>query len=331
MKKYLILIFLLVFIACNKSEDYLYANNPPAPDRVARNIQIKDLDNKVDIIWVVDNSGSMSGIQRNIVRNSVFFMDEFLNGNKLNWKMGIISTDENEAPYLGFSTPFDSKLAQSGTVDMTERFEQHIDSLGTSGSPSELVFYSVHRAILNHKFLRPSAHLAIIMVSDEEEQSEQSRGSSFSATNFLSSIRSKVSSDRNIRFYGALDAHGLKGCDNRWNPYKDSPYEEVINATEGFVLSACVDFGQELARISENIATLIGDVSILLKHRPVLDTIEIRYKGVLLPSGPKEKGGVWYYSEKYNAIYFYDLNFAPDFSKDFVTLDYQVDDGIDRD
>jgi len=53
----------------------------------------------VDILWVVDNSGSMSNEQASLASNFNVFIDRFLDQD-INFKMGIITTD-GRAGYAG--------------------------------------------------------------------------------------------------------------------------------------------------------------------------------------------------------------------------------------
>ncbi len=319
----------LVLTNCKKDDSYLYYSDPPAPETHRGTYPIKNImnDTKVDILWVVDNSGSMGSIQNNIIANSKTFMNAFLKNRFLDWKIGLISTDQRDLPYLGFQAPFDARH-----IDPVPVFQKAIGSLGINGDPEEFVFYNIERVIeQNNHFLREDSHLAVIMVTDENEQSEGEFGVDYNAQNFLSRIKMRIGSDHQLRFYGAFEMDDLRECGRERVVYKGSPFAEVITATKGFHISACVnDFGTQLATIGDDIVKLVKSPRILLKSKPKIETIRVLYRGQELPGGKLEDGGFWYYDDYFNSVSFYNLNFAPDFDNDFIDIDFEIDDGITR-
>lgn len=333
MKLVLIIVFAFFISSCDKESEYLYYDNPPVQRYSSKTYPIKQIqnDSKVDILWVVDNSLSMEPIQQNIVANAKLFMQEFLNHKFLNWKMGVISTSDDEDPYLGFATDFDHT-----THDQVSIFQQAVNSLGVNGRADEHIFYNTLRMFKQFGyFFRNSSNVAIIMVSDEKEHSEADHGINYSAMNTLDQIRGFVSANRKLRFYGALQATDLQNCPERsswdYGPYAGSPYQEIINATGGMIASACVnDFGQKLAAIGKDIVKLIESPKVLLNERPVVESIKVYYQNVLLSGGDRQSGGLWYYDYYYNSINFYDLSFSTDFDNDDIEITFDVDDGIDR-
>ena len=223
----------------------------------------------VDVLFVVDNSGSMETIQKNVILNSKIFFDQFARQAYLNWKIGIISTDKADRPYIGFETSFDWSLfdyRDPHSIDQAvSEFQQSILNLGVAGSAQEYVFYNIKRNLENFdgkigpQFLRPDADLVVVMITDEIEQSERDFGVSFNAQNFLDSLKKLINEKQVIRFYGALNREDLKDCSAPIDidPYKGSPFESIVNLTNGFTVSACTnEFGLELAKIGKDIATL---------------------------------------------------------------------------
>jgi hypothetical protein len=327
-------IFFILFVlwGCGKDSDYLHHRIPKKKQVFQEPYQIQEViaANKIDILWVVDNSGSMSPIQNNIINNAKLFMEKFTQDKSIDWKMGVVSTDGYERPFLGFgSTPFNSN-----SPDPVTKFQSTISSLGINGSGSEYVFYNAdrHLFIQGEPFLRKDAHLAIIMVSDEEEQSDGINRILYEPLAFYDHAKAKLGAKSILRFYGALGLIDL-GCtapgDNV--PYAGSPYEKIVNISKGFTISACSpNFGNDLARIGKDIASLVQYPKILLSSIPKVDTIVVSYKGKVLPYGAPETGGYWYYDYYYNAIVFYNLDFADQYAADAIDLRYDVDDGYPR-
>ena len=351
---YFILVTLLfITSSCFKSKDssYLMFEEPyvrPYIEPIEEDSRIYPLESfldiaKIDILFVVDNSGSMQSIQDNVAKNSGTFMREFALNSSIDWKMGVVSTDMNEDPYLGFQTSFDSSLIiKNDPVTfgrVVEKFSSSIDSLGTSGSATEYVFYNA----VNHfnkwngstynSFLRDKAHLVVIMITDEKEQSGE-LGQQYNVSSILNNLEQRVTSGATLRFYGALNFDDLTGCsgiDFNKDLYAGSPFEEIIEQTSGFVISACInDFGTQLARIGEDIANLIRVPRLTLKNLPVIKTIVVKYKGEVLKPGRLESGGVWYYDYNTNTINFYTVDFVEDLVNDHLEITFDVRDGVGR-
>jgi hypothetical protein len=342
----LTLLSLLLFSCGKKSADYVHHYNPPRLEVDDRRIPLStlDIEGDIDILWVIDNSGSMSTIQNNVIKNAKIFMEQFARQKYINWKMGLVSTDRSERPYLGFERSFDYSLinhADPTSIDkVVNEFQTAVRSLGTNGDYIELTFYNIIRVLQefdgSHStrppFLRSRAHLAVIMVTDEEEQSVERYGAQYEAYTFLNTLAAFVSQNRTIRFYGAFDFMDLQDCRSGYGVrYKGSPFEAVIDATGGFHISACVsDFGTKLVDIGKDIASLAGRPSLLLNNRPKLHTLKVFYKNQEIPAGKPEDGGFWYYDDKFNTINFYSLEFVDDLQTASFRIKFDIDDGIDR-
>lgn len=334
-------------ISCKEDPQYAYYYNQPKQevDQRVYPMSLLETDKNIDILFVIDNSGSMYNIQQNVVKNSKIFMEQFAKQPYINWKIGMVSTDRNEAPYIGFDSSFDWTLIDSRdptSFDRTVReFQTAVERLGTNGDASEYVFYNVKRVLdlydgrgtTRPRFQRNDSHLVVIMVSDETEQSMSDFGASYNAPEFFDTMSKYIASNKILRFYGALSRKDLPGCTSPGDSetYKGSQYEKIINISNGFHISACLpDFGNELARVGKDIASLVGLPSLLLKQRPKPETLRVYYKDKLLAPGPKELGGIWYYDDVTNTINFYTMEFVEDIKNDYFKIDFDVDDGLDR-
>ncbi|GAB4012967.1 MAG: hypothetical protein Fur0010_09350 [Bdellovibrio sp.] len=341
------LLILLLLFSCNPETKYVYYEDLPEQEQDNRiyPLSLLEVDKDIDILFVIDNSGSMYSIQQNVIKNAKIFMEQFAKQPYINWKIGLISTDKSEAPYLGFDTPFDWGLIDSRDPTSFDRtvqiFQEAVNKLGTNGDSSEYVFYNVKRVMdlydgrspSRPRFLRNNAHFVVVMISDEKEQSEEDFGAGFDAPQFFSTMSSYIASNKVLRFYGALNRKDLQSCTNPGDSetYKGSQYERIVDLSGGFTISACIsDFGSELAKIGKDIASLIGLPSLLLKQRPIVDSIKVYYKDQLLPPGRKEDGGYWFYEEHTNTINFYTMDFIQDVRNDVFKIEFDVDDGWNR-
>jgi hypothetical protein len=319
----LLLISLFLLTACNKEAKYLYEVNYPKQQKFNKLITLKEISssNEIDIVWIVDNSGSMSGIQKNIITNAQLFMQEFSKLKYIHWKVGVLSSDIGDSPYLGFSSNFDYTHLAPVPV-----FQNAIQSLGTNGDYHERLLTSLKLNLDKYpNFLRPGAAFAAILVTDEEPQGAVDN---IEILNYLTTTKN-IPMDQ-IRFYGAIESRDLCPQGYYWN-YAGSIFETLINETAGFVFPACSpDFGLQLAQISEDIINLLGYPYILLNARPVIETIRVLYGEIELRPGREQDGGQWYYDEYNNSINFYNLDFAPESDGESVRVIFDIDDGYTR-
>ena len=340
---YLLIINFFIGCSSDSNDDFVYALDPLKPQEYyTNNFSLKDLDfsNEIDILFVIDNSGSMSSIQRNVERNAELFFREFAKKSLVRWKLGIVTTDNSLEPVLGFDDSFDHTLINPNdpsTFDnAVEVFQNAVDSIGTSGSPTEESFSNVERHLDDYinkgkPFLRSSAHFVVIYVTDEREQSGDGI---YTPINFYERTKKRLRRDRVFLNFAALGFNDLQDC--KWSSisrdYEGSRFQEIVELSGGFHISACTDdFGTDLARIGESIKSLVVLPSLLLTNVPLVDTIEVFYENQRLKPGRPQSGGVWFYQEKYNAIFFHTLDFVQNFQTDSITVEFDIQDGIDRD
>ncbi len=149
---------------------------------------------KLDILWVVDNSGSMSSSQSNLTASFSNFISRFQTLN-YDFHMAVTSTDAWRTAYvanqtskdilkslrvgpINFTTTPYSWIANSGTRVM-DRTTSNLSNVfitnatqGILGSGDERAFSSFQEVLsntVNSDFRRADAVLAIIIVSDEDD------------------------------------------------------------------------------------------------------------------------------------------------------------------
>lgn len=320
------LLLTLIASSCGKNDKFIYYQ-PQSQKNITEDSKITDLlgSSAVDLIWVVDNSGSMEPAQNNISQNSALFLDNFIKTG-IDWKLGLISTDARNRPFLGFDSnaPFDSK-----SQNPVGTFQNAIDSLGTNGSPTEETFEPILKHLDRYPdFLRKNTPLVFIIVTDALEQSD------IKEKDFMIELRKIIGNDRKLYVYTVLDAkdNGCSGTqDSSYNPliYKGSPYEAfTLDSDGGKNYPMCSPkFGELLAELGNDIKNKVQNLNLYLKERPKTSTLKITYHGEVLPGGPQSSGGYWYYDYSLNAITFYNVNFAKG-EIESVSVSYDKDDGI---
>lgn len=167
-----------------------------------------EVNRDIDILFVVDNSGSMLEEQTSLAQNFVRFIEvlENIEGGLPNVHMGVVSTDVGAGPYAipncgrdgdngvlqntarGACSPptgaYIVDVAQDGGGRMQNYSGSLADTfaciarLGTDGCGFEQPLESIYRALngsnpTNSGFLRPDAFLAVIIISDEDDCSTE--------------------------------------------------------------------------------------------------------------------------------------------------------------
>jgi len=318
MKKLALACLMLGAVACGKDNDYVYKITPISSALHTESHALVGFGGEVDIIWVVDNSYSMDDIQMEIKNNTQLFMNDFVQNQGLKWRMAMLSTSLSEQPYLGLPRFFEYTDANP-----VKTFQDAVDRLGTSGDTTERTFDPILKAINgNSGFLRPNAFLIVIMVSDEPEQS------TIKADAFVADlVARKTNGLQQIRMYGAFQATDLNCTATTSLTYAGSQYEKAITATGGKYYSACTgNFGTELSKLGREILTTVANATVLLRNRPLTETLRVFYKGEELPPGPRSAGGMWTYEADANAVRFHSIDFV-DFNVRDVQVEYVQDSG----
>ena len=160
---------------------------------------------KVDILWVVDSSGSMAPKQARLAANFTTFINQLVTANPpIDFHIGVISTDTDDPASRGTlrswtlgqkSSNFIACVPQTAggtlyntadqpaqaTMTATLAFTQ-MSNVGILGSPQERGLYATYLALMNagnissaatERFIRPEAALYVVVISDEDDASCQ--------------------------------------------------------------------------------------------------------------------------------------------------------------
>ena len=146
--------------------------------------------NQVDLLWVVDNSSSMSPLQSNMTTNFNSFISQFVSKG-YNFQVAVTTTDAYLADPGFDNTPDQAKFrdgVSGGTLTGVFNILPTTPNLinvfvtnatqGANGSGDERAFSSIRSALsssLNTNFPRTSSYLGIIILSDEDDFSSASR------------------------------------------------------------------------------------------------------------------------------------------------------------
>jgi hypothetical protein len=259
-------------------------------------------------------------------------MEEFTKISFVNWKMGLISTDdEKDEPYIGFAPGDELNYRSQSPVTM---FQGAVGRLGLAGSGTEKTFVPVMKAFKNYPgFNRNNALLALIVVTDAPEQSALGGTPLVNAAQFLEYIKNVKTDLSKVVTYGVFGAKDL-GCtpasyETPWDYYgNDYPnYKKIIQATKGKVYPLCGNFGANLSALSKDIVERIPAPRVYLDRRPIVSTIRVFFHGELLVGGLKEDGGSWVYDYALNAIILHNIKYSVE-DDDVVSVQYEEDRGL---
>ncbi len=301
---------MLVAVATSCSPDTPEAYLAPVASEekvIQDNTQV--FDPKVDILFVVDNSGSMGAHQGNLSRNVAKFTSIFTKSSVLDYNIGIVTTDMSGGGWgssraccgqLVGSTRVVNKNTLNADVILARNF-----LVGTSGSATEAVFDPVAAALnptnlagWNSGFYRQDASLVVIFMTDAEDQSDYENPQSL--YNFLLNLK-KGKASSILAFGVIVPTKDTMSCarDDGRTPAKIERFLGMVQNSKNNIMNICdPDYGTRLANMAKDIVDKVGNI-IYLDRAPALDSIHVFYGSAELPED-FETG--WSFDPKKNAI-----------------------------
>ncbi len=231
-----------------------------------------EINRDIDILFVIDNSGSMAEEQASLASNFNRFINVLQNieGGLPNVHIGVVSTDVGAGPFniSGCTGNGDNGTLQSAprgacdaptgayisdiddgtgtrvknyTGDLADVFSC-IARLGIDGCGFEQPFESLRRALndsnpTNSGFLRPNAFLAVIIITDEDDCSTADTNMFDTAQNSISDPLGPLSSFRCFEFGVKCEPDTPRSPGPRQNcvPRDDSAYMYNVNDYVSFL------------------------------------------------------------------------------------------------
>ncbi|OFZ31261.1 MAG: hypothetical protein A2622_01320 [Bdellovibrionales bacterium RIFCSPHIGHO2_01_FULL_40_29] len=297
---------------------------------------------KLDVLFVVDNSGSMSSSQTNLANNFPSFINYF-KSKGYDFRIAVTTTDAfygdqfvssgcslcniSQTEFRG--TP---KFVDNNTPDLEATFAANVQ-VGTTGAPDERAFSSFKAALgssLNATFHRPDAFLSVIIVSDEEDFSHDdiSQNESYSQPTLHSAASYKTfletftagqaTSDFSVSTISILDetCRASLGSGRKIGVR----YMELADLTGGTKNSLCTSFATILDNISTSIATQT-QAQFQLNKKPVIESIRVIIDGVLVPESTVDG---WSYDSVSNSIKINGSTYQPSAGSS-ITINFDPD------
>ena len=211
----------------------------------------------VDVLWVVDNSGSMDEELQKVRDNFAHFITEFT-ALGLDYHLAVVTTDMDNPTQSGRIV---GTVLSGDDPDVETKFLEYVD-VGSMGSGDERGRDAVKAALSdpvlsdeNADFLREDAALAVVVVSDEDDSSHTSVAS-------FVSFYSALKADPAMVTFNAIvgdpttSTDWIGGC-QQWvgaaflSATAGTGYVDVADATGGIWESICTsDYDEALQHLS---------------------------------------------------------------------------------
>ena len=370
---------LVLSTACNKSNDSFSLLSSGQTFEQSSAI----LNNKVDILWMVDGSGTMANHQTNLATNFNTFINDFTTKG-FDFQMVVASTDAwvresnynaggciaNPNPSLNPNTTYTSSadcattLANYGQLTHFRDGDIYGSSTGVPGSRSGVYMITSLmspatilstfaaniktgtrgdgvqesglqslRSVLRRNsdgsvgyigethtslssFRRSDAFFAVIIVSDEEDQSKKQNGTSYANTpeyvdsfkTFMDNYTGSVIGNRKYNV-SSIVINDITNCSYGLHAQatQGDRYVAIANASEGVAASICsANFSTQLSDISKQILTL--STRFQLSREPIPSTIVVTVNGSTVAQDSSNgwiyisEGGFYYLEFKGTAI-----------------------------
>lgn len=232
---------------------------------------------KLDIVWIIDNSGSMSDEQEALGDNFSAFIEDFITKD-VDFKMAITTTDTSSSSKKGQMVyGSDTKLTSAKAKANENQFMRDFKSLvkvGTSGSGYEKGLEASEGFMQKYaaSWVRKDAYLAVVVLSDEEDQSSKSVKT---YTDYLKSFKSEAGL---VKMYSIVDV-GMSNVGSNGVTTGYKRYADASNNTAGIVADIRDDFYKSLDDMGESIIKLLD--SFALANAPVAGSLKVYVNGVL--------------------------------------------------
>ena len=297
----LVLFFLGSFVV-GCSADSLPKLEPYEKRVIQSKAVVQDFSSEVDILFIIDDSGSMADHQAQLSKNMANFIQSFFKVGFIDFHIGVTtSTYRSDRFFGGRAVAERGQLRSDGGWPFIERTTPNAPNLlsryvevGTTGHNVEH-FLDILSAALNpfvnpgnKGFLRPDSHFLVVFLTDTDDQSgESARGTYAKIVSTLGGDPSRL----NVAAALSRDS----SCESEMFPVK---LEEFAKQAGGTIFDLCSDYGGPLAKVAEDLVTKASTIS--LDQIPDLSTLVLTYGTQTIPEDPVSG---WSYNAETNQIF----------------------------
>jgi hypothetical protein len=250
----------------------------------------------IDVLWVIDNSGSMAPRQDNLARNFQSFINEFTR-NSVDFRIAVTTTDIFKEAGAFVGAP---RVLTPTTPNLINAFAANV-KVGITGSPYEVGMEAARMAIEKQKaanaalldtckractpskpdcpaacerstvfpFLRNEAYLYLVFVSDEDDKSSQDVRYFY---RYFETAKG-VGNDATVTTAAIMGDVPSNGC----GATPGAKYKALSDLTGGEVGSICDDnFSVTLRKLASNAVGLKRKFA--LQAKPNVETLQVRLR-----------------------------------------------------
>lgn len=270
-------------VACSDASNKLLPKPKPVDKVKDKPEDIMVFNPQVDILFVVDDSGSMYTHQANLATNVHQFTAEIVQYQILDYHIGVITSDM-ASYYRGGRLVGNPRYVDKTTPDASSVLARNL-LVGDNGDWNEKMFDPVVAALsdpllngFNAGFYRPNAHLALVFITDTEDQSNITTDRFF---DFILNLKQRDLDQ--LSAYAAIVPSHVTDCKREASTDYPHRIEDILQRLKGISFSLCdPDFGYKLSSIGSNIRDRVASF-IPLNRVPVVDTIEVKYGSQIIP------------------------------------------------
>lgn len=289
---------------------------------------------KLDVLFLVDNSGSMSSSQTNLANNFSSFIDRFISRG-YDFRIAVATSDAfygdqfissgcslcnlNQTRFRSGVTPSPVYVIDKSNYDLglpsevarlKSNFAANVQ-VGINGSGDERAFSSIKAVLnssLNAGFHRTDAFLSVVIISDEEDFSQSGYSINESYANpLLYTVQSYKDYLDSFTAASAITNYSVSTISILDETCRASlgagrkigtRYMQLADLTGGTKNSLCSAFDTSLDNISATIEAAQATVYQLNKN-PIVASIRVIINGVLIPESATNG---WSYNATTNSI-----------------------------
>ncbi|HPI41623.1 MAG TPA: hypothetical protein PLJ21_12515 [Pseudobdellovibrionaceae bacterium] len=266
--------------------------------------------NKVDFLWIIDNSSSMTDKQIKLSNQLPATIDA-LNALKLDYHMAFITTDVRDKTFPSDTEGSGGKfigepkfLTQDSSNFLSEVQARIVQ--GSLGSNLERGLLSLERVFADsylsnegQGFFREDALLVINVLSDEDDKSNKTADYYLNFLNQIKPLGAGQPGGWLLNFIGVLDINGT--CASNGYPDPGYIYMDLASWSGGRSDNICSDsLVGAVSGIRERIEQILTDYP--LESAPDLTTLRVYINDGLVPQSSVNG---WTYESSLNVIRFY--------------------------
>lgn len=255
---------------------------------------------KADLLFVVDNSGSMATHQNNFANQMSLISQSLSMYSDIN--AAVISSSMETSPSLPITNgKFAGPVLNSNSPDFAKNLATQV-KLGEYGTATESFFDPIVAATSeplistsNANFLRADADLLVVIITDTEDQSLTNTAQS----TFDHLTKLKPNNAISAMVVGLADPAKCSG-ETEWE--NQTGLKDFIALTKGSLLDICGNYASEIPKAIKTVKTVVSEVTLNVFPGTKVDysSIRVTANNQLLLLGDSANG--WTYNSKKNVL-----------------------------